>query len=114
MRIATTVLVILIGGAAGLVVFNHYDVQARGNGPDYDPAVKILRTPDARFDALADFRYEPRYVTIEDPELGALRVHYVDEGPARRARRRAAARTGDLELFVPRHDPAPDRGPGIA
>jgi len=37
----------------------------------------VLRTPDERFAALADFPYEPRYV-----EVGGLRMAYVDEGPA--------------------------------
>lgn len=40
--------------------------------------MNVLRTPDERFAALADFPYEPRYVEIND----GLRVHYVDEGPA--------------------------------
>jgi haloalkane dehalogenase len=40
--------------------------------------VKILRTPDERFDALPDWPYEPRYAEVGD----GLRAHYVDEGPA--------------------------------
>ncbi len=43
--------------------------------------MKILRTPDARFAALPDFAFEPRYVEVRDPQLGVLRMHYVDEGP---------------------------------
>ena len=43
--------------------------------------MKILRTPDARFAALPDFAFEPRYVEVSDPQLGVLRMHYVDEGP---------------------------------
>jgi haloalkane dehalogenase len=35
----------------------------------------ILRTPDERFNNLADFPYEPHYI-----EIGGARVHYVDEG----------------------------------
>jgi haloalkane dehalogenase len=38
--------------------------------------VDVLRTPDERFDGLADWRYQRRYVEVE----GAVRVHYVDEG----------------------------------
>jgi haloalkane dehalogenase len=34
------------------------------------------RTPDARFDDLPDFPYDPNYVTVGDD----LRMHYVDEG----------------------------------
>ena len=40
--------------------------------------MNVLRTPEERFVALADFPYEPRYVETRD----GLRVHYVDEGPA--------------------------------
>jgi hypothetical protein len=42
--------------------------------------MEVLRTPDERFDGLADHPFEPHYV-----EIGAgtrLRVHYVDERPA--------------------------------
>ena len=35
----------------------------------------MLRTPDANFDGLADFPFEPRYLDID-----GLRMHYVDEG----------------------------------
>lgn len=41
----------------------------------------ILRTPDERFENLPDFPFSPRYVEIEDPDFGALRIHYLDEGP---------------------------------
>ncbi|WP_187432277.1 Haloalkane dehalogenase [Roseobacter fucihabitans] len=44
--------------------------------------MKVLRTPDARFDGLIDFPFEPHYLSIDDTEGGALRVHYLDEGPA--------------------------------
>ncbi|MGZ4105555.1 MAG: haloalkane dehalogenase [Actinomycetota bacterium] len=39
--------------------------------------MEILRTPDDRFDSLAGFPYEPRYVDVD-----RLRIHYVDEGPS--------------------------------
>lgn len=42
----------------------------------------VLRTPDERFATLPDFPFEPHYVEVGDGEGGALRVHYVDEGPA--------------------------------
>ena len=38
--------------------------------------LKILRTPDDRFESLPDFPYLPLYV-----ELPELRVHYVEAGP---------------------------------
>jgi haloalkane dehalogenase len=41
----------------------------------------VLRTPDAAFDALAGYGFEPHYVEIPDPDLGPLRMHHVDEGP---------------------------------
>ena len=41
----------------------------------------ILRTPDERFDGLADYDFEPRYAEIGDGDGGTLRVHYLDEGP---------------------------------
>lgn len=44
---------------------------------------RILRTPDARFDGLPGFSFAPNYLTIDDTELGALRMHYLDEGEDR-------------------------------
>jgi haloalkane dehalogenase len=45
--------------------------------------MNILRTPDARFDILSGFDFEPHYVEIPCGEgTGNLRVHYLDEGPA--------------------------------
>lgn len=41
----------------------------------------ILRTPDERFENLPDFPFEPNYVEVNDESLGALRIHYLDEGP---------------------------------
>ena len=43
--------------------------------------MKVLRTPDERFDGLPDFPYEPNYLMVPDGEGGRLRIHYVDEGP---------------------------------
>ncbi|WP_460356916.1 haloalkane dehalogenase [Mycobacterium sp. ZZG] len=37
----------------------------------------VLRTPDERFADLPDFPFAPHYV-----DVGGLRVHYLDEGPA--------------------------------
>jgi tRNA(adenine34) deaminase len=39
-----------------------------------------LRTPDARFDAVPDYPWTPRYVS-DLPALAGLRMHYLDEGP---------------------------------
>ena len=39
--------------------------------------MKILRTPDSRFEGLPDYPFEPHYATIADN----LRLHYVDHGP---------------------------------
>jgi len=38
--------------------------------------MKLLRTPDERFENLPDFPYEPRYLEVDE-----IRIHYVDEGP---------------------------------
>ena len=82
LQIAAIIIVVIVGGAAAFGFYNDYDVQKRGNGPLYNPDVPVLRTPDTRFEALTDFPFEPHYINIEDPELGTLRVHYLDEGPA--------------------------------
>ena len=37
--------------------------------------MEILRTPDDRFVDLADYPYDPNYLTCGD-----LRIHYVDQG----------------------------------
>jgi len=39
--------------------------------------MKVLRTPEARFDDLEDFPFAPHYVDVSDN----LRMHYLDEGP---------------------------------
>ena len=46
--------------------------------------MKILRTPDERFENLTGYPYDPHYAEVSvggDPDT-ALRIHYVDEGPA--------------------------------
>jgi len=40
-----------------------------------------LRTPDIHFENLPGFDFEPNYSQIHDDDLGALRIHYLDEGP---------------------------------
>jgi haloalkane dehalogenase len=42
----------------------------------------VLRTPDDCFAKLPGFPFEPHYLEIRDADLGPLRIHYVDEGPA--------------------------------
>jgi haloalkane dehalogenase len=42
----------------------------------------ILRTPDARFEGLADWPFAPAYTDIDDPDLGPLRVAHHEAGPA--------------------------------
>jgi len=41
----------------------------------------VLRTPDLRFENLPGFEFEANYLEVQDPDLGALRIHYLDEGP---------------------------------
>jgi haloalkane dehalogenase len=43
--------------------------------------VKILRTPDSRFENIPDFPFAPHYCEIRDGDGTALRLHYLDEGP---------------------------------
>lgn len=43
--------------------------------------MRASRTPDERFRDLPGYDFEPHYVDIPSGEEGALRVHYVDEGP---------------------------------
>ena len=38
--------------------------------------MKVLRTPESRFEGLPDYDFAPHYVDIE-----GLRLHYLDEGP---------------------------------
>jgi haloalkane dehalogenase len=45
-------------------------------------ALRTLRTPDDRFDGLPGYAFGPHYVEVPDGDGGALRVHYLDEGPA--------------------------------
>ncbi len=40
-------------------------------------SVPFVRSPDASFEGLADFPYQPHYLSID-----GLRMHYIDEGPA--------------------------------
>ena len=42
----------------------------------------VVRTPDERFDGLPGYPWPPHYVEVDDEELGRLRMHYVDAGPA--------------------------------
>ncbi len=43
--------------------------------------MKTLRTPDQRFENLPGYAFAPNYSEVSDGEGGALRIHYVDEGP---------------------------------
>ncbi|HWA64144.1 MAG TPA: haloalkane dehalogenase [Caulobacteraceae bacterium] len=43
--------------------------------------MEVLRTPDERFAALADWPYEPHYAQVRDADGTALRIACVDEGP---------------------------------
>ena len=44
--------------------------------------MKILRTPDERFDGLADYPFAPNYTAITTSDGDKLRIHHLDEGPA--------------------------------
>ena len=40
----------------------------------------VLRTPEDCFAELPDYDFAPHYLEIVDEQLGALRMHYLDEG----------------------------------
>ena len=42
----------------------------------------VLRTPDEQFENLPDYDFTPHYLNIFDPELGEMRMHFVDVGPS--------------------------------
>jgi haloalkane dehalogenase len=42
----------------------------------------VYRTPDAAFEQVPDFPWEPAYAQVADPDGGTLRMAYVDAGPA--------------------------------
>jgi haloalkane dehalogenase len=44
--------------------------------------VTVLRTPDDRFEDLSGYPYPPNYLQVEATGVGAVRMHYVDAGPA--------------------------------
>jgi haloalkane dehalogenase len=44
--------------------------------------MEVYRTPDAAFQDLPDFPWEPSYAEVTDPDGGTLRMAYVDAGPA--------------------------------
>ncbi|WP_395696323.1 haloalkane dehalogenase [Nocardioides sp.] len=43
--------------------------------------MKVLRTPDERFDSLPGYGFAPHYADVSDGDGGTLRMHYLDEGP---------------------------------
>ena len=43
--------------------------------------MKSLRTPEARFENLPGYPFEPVYTEVPDGDGGTLRIHHVDEGP---------------------------------
>lgn len=42
--------------------------------------MKILRTPDERFEGLHGYDFAPHYINVDDGDGGELRIHYLDEG----------------------------------
>lgn len=43
--------------------------------------MKILRTPDSRFDKLKDYPFNPHYTVVKTHDGSDLRIHHIDEGP---------------------------------
>jgi haloalkane dehalogenase len=46
-----------------------------------DVAVKIVRTPDERFEGLPGWNFVPHYVDVEAGDGTSLRIAHIDEGP---------------------------------
>lgn len=44
-------------------------------------SLQVLRTPEERFCNLPGYDFQPRYLDVPDERYGALRMHYLDEGP---------------------------------
>jgi haloalkane dehalogenase len=42
--------------------------------------MEILRTPDARFEDLPDYRFTPHYLDVSAADGTGIRMHYLDEG----------------------------------
>lgn len=59
---------------------------AGGAGPEEPGTIELLRTPDARFENLPGYDFEPHYVFVDDPTgspgNARIRVHYTYSGPA--------------------------------
>ena len=43
--------------------------------------MQVLRTPDERFEGLADYPFAPNYTAIRTQDGTELRIHHLDEGP---------------------------------
>ena len=43
--------------------------------------LKILRTPDERFEKLPDYNFKPNYLDIKICDFAKARMHYIDEVP---------------------------------
>jgi haloalkane dehalogenase len=43
--------------------------------------MKLLRTPDERFENLEGYAFEPHYTNVTDANGTVLRIHHLDEGP---------------------------------
>lgn len=50
--------------------------------------VEVVRVPDERFEGLDGYDFSPNHLEVDDGDGGALRLHYLDEGP------------GDGEVFL--------------
>jgi haloalkane dehalogenase len=43
--------------------------------------MKVLRTPDERFEGLDGYDFAPHYTEVKDEDGTIIRIHHVDEGP---------------------------------
>jgi hypothetical protein len=81
----TVILILCVAAFASCTDGNDDTANENGSGLDCNSepeirategGVQFVRTPDACFDSLPDWPYEPEYV-----EIDGLRQGYVDEGP---------------------------------
>lgn len=47
--------------------------------------MRVLRTPDERFDRLEGYAFAPHYTDVADDDGSTIRIHHIDEGPRDRA-----------------------------
>ncbi len=76
--------------------------------------MKIVRTPDERFDGLPDWPYEPHYVEVTPPTAPGCASSTSTRAPGDAAPGALHARRAVVVLPLPQHDPGRSSPPGTA